>query len=888
MSRVAVVRRVLLGLLALLVVGALVAGFVVVSAVREPLPRTSGEATLPGLAGDVTVLRDQSGIPHLYGDSLTDLARAQGYVHAQERFFEMDLRRHVTAGRLSELVGAAGLDADKVIRTMGWRRVAEAELPTLDPQTRQVLQAYADGVNTYLRGRAPDEMGVEYAVLGLQLPDAEVEEWTPVDSLAWLKAMAWDLRGNYADELARARLSGRLSPAQITQLYPPYDAEAHPSILSPDEWSPAGDTGVTRSAVPSALTTAAPAGATPSAPAEERVTSAGATQAYAAVQEALDAVPQLLGRGEGLGSNSWVVSGDRTTTGKPLLANDPHLGVGQPGIWIQNSMHCRTVSATCPLDVSGFSFAGVPGVIIGHNGQIAWGFTNLGPDVTDFYLERIVGQTYLRDGKWDPVTTREETIRIRGGADQRILVRSTVHGPVMSDVLEAAVDAGSRAPTQQEGDESETYAVSLAWTALEPSRTADAILNLNLATDFDEFREAARLFAVPAQNLVYADRDGHIGYQAPGQVPIRRSSIPRAPAGYWPSPGWDSRYDWEGFVEFGDLPFALDPADGVIVTANQAVTAGPRPFLTTDWDHGWRATRIAERLADVDELGPADMAAIQLDTQDAFANVLVPALLDVSLTSTESEPDTEGLFEFTRAARELLRGWDGSTPSGDAESGAAAAYYNAVWRNLMELLFDDELPSGLKADGGGRYRTAVQALLEDDKSAWWDNKLTPNITEGKNEILRQALVAARLELTTELGKDPAKWQWGKLHRVTLEHRVLGGETVPGPVRWLVNDGPYDLPGGSAVVNANAWDTSQGYSVTAAPSMRMVVDLADLDGSTWINQTGTSGHPASDHYSDQVEDWAAGIQRPWPFSEAAVRETDPDVLTLRPESGPATG
>ena len=872
-----------------MVVGALVAGFVVVSAVRESLPRTSGEASLPGLGGAVTVMRDQSGIPHLYGDSVTDLARAQGYVHSQERFFEMDLRRRVTAGRLSELVGAAGLDSDKVIRTMGWRRVAEAELPTLDPQTRQILQAYADGVNTYLRGRTPDEMGVEYTVLALTLPEVEVEEWTPLDSLTWLKAMAWDLRGNYADELARARLSDRLSAAQIAALYPPYDAESHPPILSSDEWSPTGDAGVTRSAVPSALTEATgAASAGPALPADDRITSRGAADSYASAHRALAAIPELLGRGEGIGSNSWVVAGSRTTTGKPLLANDPHLGVGQPGIWIQNSLHCRTVSASCPLDVSGFSFAGVPGVIIGHNGEIAWGFTNLGPDVTDFYLERIVGGTYLRDGQWEEVTTREETIRIRGGADQRITVRATVHGPVMSDVLEPFGDAGAHAPTQQEGDESEAYAVSMAWTALQPSRTADAVLALNVATTFEEFREAASLFAVPAQNLVYADRAGHIGYQAPGLVPIRRSSIPRAPAGYWPSPGWDSRYDWQGFVEFGDLPYALDPPDGVIVTANQPVVTGPRPFLTTDWDHGWRSARIGERLADVTKLSPADAAGIQLDTQDSFAEVLVPALLALPLESTETEPDTEGLLEFTREARELLRGWDGSTPSGDADAGAAAAYYNAVWRNLLELLFDDELPTGLKADGGGRFRSAVKALLEDEKSAWWDNKLTPNITEGKNEILRQALVAARLELTTELGKDPSKWQWGKLHRVTLEHRVLGGETVPGPVRWLVNDGPYDLPGGSAIVNANAWDASKGYTVTAAPSMRMVVDLADLDASTWINQTGTSGHPASDHYSDQAQDWAAGIQRPWPFSEDAVRADDPDVLTLRPEASTATG
>ena len=311
-------------------------------------------------------------------------------------------------------------------------------------------------------------------------------------------------------------------------------------------------------------------------------------------------------------------------------------------------------------------------------------------------------------------------------------------------------------------------------------------------------------------------------------MPLRRPALPRAPAGYWPAPGWDSTYDWQGFVEFSEMPWALDPKDGVIVAANQAVTSSSTPFLTSEWDDGWRSTRIGERLAAKDKVSPADMADIQLDTEDSFAKVLVPALLAVPLSASEADPDSAELLEFTREARELLRDWDFTTPAGDAESGAAAAYYNAVWRNLLELLFDDELPTGLKADGDARWRSAVQRLLTNPKSAWWDNKLTPNVTEGKDEVLRQALVEARLELTRELGKDPAKWQWGKLHRLTLEHPVLGGDTVPGPVRWLVNEGPHDMPGGSSIVNANGWNASEGYEVDWAPSMRMVVDLSDLD------------------------------------------------------------
>lgn len=896
MSRVVVARRVLLGLLALVLVLALVAGVVVVSTVRASLPRASGEAGLPGLSSAVTVMRDGSGIPHIFGDSVTDLARAQGYVHAQERFFEMDLRRHITAGRLSELVGADGLATDKVIRTMGWRRIAEEELPTLAPETRQVLQAYADGVNTYLRGRSPREVSLEYAVLGLKVPVAEIEDWTPVDSLAWLKAMAWDLRGDYDDELARARLTGRMPAAQIAQAYPAYDSSAHPPILGADEWSPHTAAGTAPSSVPSALTRPAASGTVTTGTAATGatgasaatlaadVTSPAAQQAYAAVQHALTLVPQLVGRGEGVGSNSWVVAGKRTTTGKPLIANDPHLGVGQPGIWIQNSLQCRQVSQACPMSVSGFSFAGVPGVIIGHNDHISWAFTNLGPDVSDFYLERTLGKTYQRDGAWVPITQREETIKVAGGADQTITVRSTVHGPIMSDVLEALGDAGSRAPTSLEGDERESYAVSLAWTGLLPGKTADAILGLNLATDFTEFRAAAKNFAVPAQNLLYADTEGHIGYQAPGQVPVRQPALPRYPPGYWPAPGWDSAYDWKGFVDFADLPWVEDPADGVIVAANQQVTASATPFLTTEWDTGYRSTRILQRLQALTKVSPADMRSIQMDDEDLFSRTLVPALLAVPLTATEGEPEQQDLLDFTKEARNLLRTWDHRTPASDSPSSAAAAYYNAVWRNLCELLFDDELPAGLKADGGARWRAVVEKILADPKSGWWDNKLTPNITEGRDEILRQALVQARLELTKELGKDPAQWQWGKLHRLTLEHKVLGGEAVPGIVRWAFNEGPYDMPGGSAIVNANGWDTSAGYGVDWGPSMRMVVDLSNLDGSTWINQTGVSGHPFDDHYADQTEDWVAGIQRPWPFTEKAVRDTDPDVLTLRPENG----
>ncbi len=866
MTRAKLIRRTGVGVLALVVVLGLVVVVGLSIYIRKSFPTTSGEVTVPGLAGRVTVIRDDRGVPQIYGDSVSDIAKAEGYVHAQDRFFEMDLRRHITSGRLAELVGEPGVDTDKVIRSMGWRQIAEAELPTLKPETRQYLQAYADGVNAYLDGRSPSDVSLEYTALGVSLPEYAIEDWTPVDSLGWLIAMAWDLKGDYADELARARLAGRMSVAQINQIYPPYPYDEHPPILSRQDWTPG--------ATP-------PTGSAASLPASLR--SAGAERAYAAVSAAVEQIPSLVGRGDGIGSNSWVVAGSKTTTGKPLLANDPHLGVGIPGIWYQVGLHCTTVSSSCPLDVAGFSFSGVPGVIIGHNQSIAWGFTNLGPDVTDLYLEKVVGDTYQRDGQWLPLQTRQETINVRGGESQTITVRSTVHGPLLSDVINPFAEAGTSPPVADKEEQGTAYAVSLAWTGLKPTSTADAIFALNTAQDFQQFRAAARLFAVPAQNLVYADVAGHIGYQAPGEVPIRKPGIPDTPPGYWPAPGWDSSYDWRGFVPFDRMPWTYDPPEGFIVTANQAVTDTRSPFLTSEWDYGFRSARIRQRLEALDKVSPADMASIQMDTRNLAAEPLVKAFLSVKITND----DTGGDAEFTREAQDLLRGWNFANPAGDNRNSASAAYYNAVWSNLLRLLFDDELPADLQADGGDRWMQAVITLLDTPKSPWWDNKQTADVTEGKDEIIRQALVAARLELTKELGKDPNDWQWGKLHQLTLRHQVLGGEDLSGVsgtlLRWIFNKGGYEMPGGSSIVDANGWNASVDYSVDWAPSMRMVVDLSDLDASTWVNQTGASGHPMSAHYGDQIDAWVKGEQYPWPFTRSAVDEAATDTLTLVPSS-----
>ena len=885
-QRQVVLRRSLVAV-ALLVVVALVAAVISTAVLtRRPLPTTSGELSVAGLSAPVTVHRDAQGVPDIYASTPDDLFLAQGYVQAQDRFFEMDYRRHVTSGRLSELVGenADALEADKVIRTFGWRDVAEQEWDILDSETKNHLQAYADGVNAYLAERSTSQVAVEYSVLGLQVSVEDPEPWEPLDSLAWLKAMAWDLRGNYDDELARAQsLVTIRDVARVDELFPAYPESLNAPILTAQD-AAANSVAVADAAAGAAADPAAePAdggGAGLAGPTDDSahpldLTDAVVAAAVDSAAEAVAAVPVLVGRGEGVGSNSWVVSGEHTASGSPILANDPHLGLAAPSIWAQVGLHCSTVGDDCPFDVTGFSFAGFPGVIIGHNAELAWGITNLGTDVTDFFVERTQQDTYQVDGSWEEMTTRTEVIKVADGDDVTLDVRATRHGPIISGVL--PVSAVSATPNEivdgvlRSG--SDGYEVALGWTALTPGRTADAIFAMNTATDAEDIAAAARLFEVPAQNIVFATVDGHIGYQAPGTVPVRAAVEGGLPSdGTWPRPGWDSAYDWQGTVDPATMPSVLDPAEGFIVAANQAVApAGAGPYLTSDWDYGYRSQRIRtlieEQIASGVPMTVEDMHRIQADDRNPYAEVLVPVLLEQDIGT-----------DFDRGGQDLLRSWDYSQ---DADS-AAAAYFAAVWAELLSLTFDDELSDVAAADGSDRWLEVVRTHLENPTSPWWDDRRTANVVETRDEILQQALVRARSELTVRMGSDPSSWRWGALHTLELEHPVLGGESVPGIVRDWVNPGMLEMSGGSSIVNATAWDASSGsFAVTTGPSMRAVVDLGDLDASTWVVVTGTSGHPASGHYDDQLATWASGGSYAWRSTRDAVEAASQDELTLTP-------
>ncbi|MFJ3903267.1 penicillin acylase family protein [Streptomyces sp. NPDC090025] len=892
-------RLIVLVLVLALLAGIGYGGYWGVSTVRASFPQTSGTLRLDALSAPVEVKRDAYGVPQLYADNESDLFRAQGYVQAQDRFYEMDVRRHLTAGRLSEMFGKSQVDTDAFLRTLGWRKVAQEEYDkVLTPETKKNLQAYSEGVNAYLKGRDASDVSVEYAALAFT-SDYSIEPWTPVDSVAWLKAMAWDLRGNMQDEIDRSLMASRLSAAQIKDLYPGYPYDLHQPIVGQGAVDK-----ITGKFDPDAEPRGGDGGSSGGGSSDN-----GIQSQLAGLSDVLDKIPAMLGpNGNGIGSNSWVVSGKYTTSGKPLLANDPHLAPMLPSLWYQMGLHCRTVSATCRYDVAGYTFSGMPGVIIGHNNDIAWGFTNLGADVTDLYLEKIGTDGYQVDGKTKPFITRDEIIKVAGDNDRKITIRSTEHGPLVSDRSTEMEKVGQTAPVGNAAPDRGTgYGVALRWTALQPGKSMDAVFALNRAKDFTTFRAAAKDFEVPSQNLIYADTKGHIGYQAPGKIPVRTKA--KGYDGTLPAPGWDSSYDWKGYIPYDELPYEYDPARGYIVTANQAVVDEKKyPYLLTkDWGYGSRSQRINDliesKTKDGGKISPDDMQTMQMDNRSEIATLLNPLLLKIDI----SDPQV-------REAQKLLEGWDYTQES----DSAAAAYFNAVWRNLLKLAFGNKLPKELRVegdcinvrvsdttgpvdeqnklvpecgerdadtaqpDGGDRWYEVVRPLLKQEKSAWWTtpgDRLNP-ATETRDQLLAQAMKDARWELTAKLGKDVSTWSWGRLHQLTLKNQTLG-TAGPGFVQSLLNRGPWNLGGGEAAVDATGWNAAGGYEVIWVPSMRMVVNVGDWDKSRWINLSGASGHAYNAHYTDQTDKWAKGELLDWAYGQGAVEANTKDTLKLEP-------
>ncbi|HET9560817.1 MAG TPA: penicillin acylase family protein, partial [Propionibacteriaceae bacterium] len=718
--------------------------------------------------------------------------------------------------------------------------------------TRRYLDAYAAGVNAYIAGRSAADLSLEYSLLRLQGLRYTPSAWTAIDSIAWLKVMAWDLASNLTQEVDRAIITSKLGAGRAASLFPLYPLE--------DDFAPIvrrGDV-VGKTFDP----TASRSSARPLPDGLSNDQLRNATNVLQSAAKINQVIPHLLGSGSveaGTGSNSWAVDGSRTESGKAILSNDPHLATGIPSAFAQVGLHCRTVSEACPFDVSGFSMASMPGVVIGKNNKIAWGLSSSYADVQDLYLEDVRGDTVRQGDTYMPLHVITEEIQVRGEDRPRtVRIRSSRHGPLLSDVDQRLQQvSASRADLN-----AAQYGVALSWTALQPGRSMDALLAIDQAQNFEEFRGAAALLSAPSQNLIYADTDGNIGYQLAGSVPQRRNGN-----GTKPSPGWDATYDWRGTIPFAKAPYVYNPPSGFLVAANQQVIGAQYPYpLGSGFSYGWRSQEIIDTLRDAPLLTLDSAEQIFYDDTIRFAADLVPILLKIKV------PDP-----WVVEGQGTLVGWDYSS----TKDSAAAAYFNVVCHNIFKLTFRDELPEeDLWPTGGDRWYAVLTILIGQVKNPWWDDVRTPDKIETRDDILLAALTNARKEITSLMARDTDQWQWGKIHTVRLQNPTLGKSGIE-PIERLFNRGQYQIGGGPAVVNAMAFDDRKGYAVTAAPAMRMLIDLGDLDLSRWVNQSGVSGHAFHRHYDDQTELWAN--QRLWPFvsSRGAVEARSSSRQELLP-------
>lgn len=853
-------------------------------------PQTTGTIVIDGLHHPVSVIRDGSGIIQITADDRHDLFLAQGYVHAQERMWQMEISRRIGAGRLSELFGKSQVDTDTYIRTLGWRQAAQRDLDAMSADSKAILQAYSEGVNAWINVH-DGKLSTPFVVAGLLsgsggLGGYSLEPWTPLDTATWQKVQAWSLGGNVDSEIFRLLADAKLgSAAKTDQLFPPYDP-AMPIITAsgavgdggagptPAQPQP-GEPGASPGASPSA-----DAGAGVGAGTEVAVGGIDAT-ALADLAHLGTSIATLAGFDQGgglvgdhgVGSNNWVVSGSKTLSGKPLLANDPHLGFAMPSVWIMNGLHCRTVSESCPWDVVGVTFPGAPAVVLGHNARIAWGATNVNPDTQDLFVEKPDPSDpaghYLSNGVSRAYEIRHEIITVAGGSPVELDVRSSVHGPILSDVDKRLKDGP---------------VLALKWTTIaEPDLALETFFRIDTASTFDEFRAAFAGYGSPSQNFVYADVDGHIGYVLPGLIPIRGGVA----TGERVRDGSSSAQDWTGYVPRDQLPWQLDPVAGMIVSANNAAVAADYPvFIGNEWDPGYRAARITQLLdAAPAKLTAEDFRTIQMDTYVLRSEQILHNLAALGPKVTTED----GKLLWSRILQ-----WDRTCP---VDSVGCAAYM-PVEVALQRAIFDDELGPALAREWVGSTMAweALKGVLGDQASAWWTDTTPGASPLSPAELAGKAIDGVAAELRKSVG-DPAGWTWGRLHTVAFKEGTLGSSGIL-PLEWYFDAAARPVGGADGAIQNNYYRVSRGYpdpedpdyvplgitdlySVTNGPSYRFTIDMSDLDGARIVITTGQSGNPFDAHYGDMIQAWATGGTVPLPFSSGNVAATAAQTLTLSP-------
>lgn len=787
--------------------------------IHRPLPQTAGTLVAPGLRASVEIARDRWGVPHIYAETNADLFFAQGYVHAQDRLWQMELQRRTALGQIAELFGPVALDSDRFLRVLGFGRVARQEAQALEEPEREAVVAYCRGVNAFLAANQR-RLPLEFTILRCR-----PRPWEAADVLAFGKVMALDLSTNWTSEIIRARIVAVLGATRAALLDPAY---------------PSGD--------PLAL----PADATYTAD-----FGAGALRAAAAAEP-------FAGERDGTrGSNAWVVGGAHTASGGPLLANDPHLALTMPALWYENHLTGGDYAIT------GASIPGTVGVTIGHNARIAWGVTNGMNDIQDLYIERFdptdpTGARYEFRGAWEEATIVRESIAVRARPllartrTETVTVRITRHGPVISDLLPPGA---TNAPDEA--------TLALRWTALEPGRLQRSILALNRAGDWDGFRTALRDWTVPPQNFIYADVAGQIGYALGGAIPIRAQGDGRLPV-----PGWTGEWEWTGTIPPDENPHALDPAAGFVVTANNRIVGDDYPHpLPGEWAPGYRAARIRALIMRTPRHDAASFGRIHADRQSAPGRALAALARDGRLPLLPDEP-------LAPLARDVLAIWDGNLIDDSVAGAIAATLLKALQERAYRALAGPlSTPVGLGAfatlPGRGYLQRALPRLLDAlaGGDAGW---LAPGDTS--EAILRDAWRATLAALREAHGDEVALWRYGTDHTLTLRH-PLG---ALGPLGLLFNRGPFPQGGDlNTVCMGSRTFSPAGVEFYNGPSYRQICDPTDWDASRSVYPGGQSGHPGSPHYADLLVLWLNDAYHPMLWSRPAIAEATEATLTLTP-------
>lgn len=833
----------------------LVCFLLIVGTVNAQLPNPSpdGELDVIGLNDTVEILRDAWGVPHIYASNTYDLFFAQGYTQAMDRWWQMEFSRATASGRIQELTGKNDglMGTDAYLRTLGLRYVAEREYAELyTPETIFIVEAFVDGVNAYLADKEPLELAYEYSVLSLTGVQFEIEPWTAVDTLVWGKVMALQLGGNQSLEQLLSNLASNLSPDLLADYAVDWPFGEKPTIVFPED-IPLTD--ATLSTVHTNTDNAA---------------IIGLDTTFIGGFELAELTDMQFGNGVGIGSNNWVAHGNITETGMPLMANDMHLGLDMPSIWYEISLHCRPVSEACPYQIGGYTFPATPLVIAGHNNDISWALTNVGPDTQDLYLITVNPDNDLQyewDGEWRDMTVRDEVINFGNNAEPvTFQVRETHLGPIMNDSLEGFNNENP---------------LALRWTALEPGQIFVSFEHLARAQNWDDFRHALSYFDSPAQNMIYADTQGNIGYQTPGRIPIRAPEH----TGMYPVAGNTSALEWRGYIPFDSLPRIYNPERNFIATANQALVplefydqlaeqlgdqfgADSNYYIGRGWDYGYRGERIVNLLNELQPHSIDTFHTMHADNYDGSAAEVLPFFAELAI-------EDQALADI----RDWLLEWDYHF---DIDSPYAALYAN-VWVRLVDNLYNDELEaSSTRASGTNFVYRSAYLLLQDPANAWWDD-ISTDAVETRDDIMLKSLEEAYQAVVEQLGEDRDAWAWGDLHTITFVSNPLGLSGI-APIENRVNRGPFTMSGTNVAINATSWSPGSGrFSISAGPSQRSIYDLSDWDNSLTIHTTGQSGHPASEHYDSMIDNWRMIEYRPMVWTREAVESNMVNTLILNP-------